>query len=79
MRASKRIRTPRLTALLLCLALASALLLPVAALAQAQDKVVRVGWYETPYNQTDPFAGARATPTSISRRSPPTPAGPTST
>lgn len=55
MRSSKRIHAPRLTALLPCLALASALMLPIAALAQAQDKVVRVGWYETPYNQTDQF------------------------
>ena len=55
MRSSKRIHAARLTALLMCLALLSALLMPAAARAQSEKTVVRVGWYETPYNQTDRF------------------------
>lgn len=46
----------RTAAMLLCLALALAVLLPAAASAeQAEQKVVRVGWYETPFNYTDAF------------------------
>ena len=52
---SKRFHTTRLAALMLCAVLAAALLAPFAACAQEEQKAVRVGWYETPYNQTDPF------------------------
>ena len=55
MRTSIRIRAARLTALLLCLAAAVGLLLPAAAEAQEEKRVVRVGWYESPFNMTDPF------------------------
>ncbi len=44
--------TGRLTALLLCFALAAALL---PAAAEDGEKVVRVGWYESSFNQTDEF------------------------
>ena len=40
----------RLAALLLCLVLA----FPMAAHAE-NEKTVRVGWYESPFNQTDPY------------------------
>ena len=46
----------RLTALLLCLALAAAFLLPAAApaeKAEKEEKVVRVGWYESSFNRQD--------------------------
>ena len=41
----------RAAALLLCAMLTALLLLPTAA--RAQNRVVRVGWYESPFNQTD--------------------------
>ena len=43
----------RLVALLLCAAVAALVLAPLAALAQEAHKVVRVGWYESPFNHTD--------------------------
>lgn len=45
----------RLAALALCLILASAIFSPLGALAQGTGKVVRVGWYESPFNKTDEF------------------------
>ena len=42
----------RLAALLLCLMLAAALL-PLGTSAQDSDRIVRVGWYESPFNATD--------------------------
>lgn len=39
--------------LLICLCLAAAALLPLAASAQEARKTVRVGWYESPFNITD--------------------------
>ena len=45
----------RLAAMTLALALALASLTPVRALAQDYGKVVRVGWYESPFNTTDAF------------------------
>ena len=50
MQESKRFRGTRLAALLLCLALA----FPIAAHAE-NEKTVRVGWYESPFNQTDSY------------------------
>ena len=50
MRPEKR----RIAALLLALTLA-ALLLPGGALAREPRKIVRVGWYESPFNTTDVF------------------------
>ncbi len=41
-------------ALALCVLLAAALLTPLSALAQEAGKVVRVGWYDSPYNTLDP-------------------------
>ena len=43
----------RLTAFLLCLILAGAVLTPAAA--WETGKTVRVGWYESPFNRTDAF------------------------
>ena len=52
---SKRIHLTHLAALLLCLALAAALLPPIAAYAQEEGRTVRVGWYESSFNHTDQF------------------------
>ncbi len=43
----------RITALLLCLALTGIAVCPGAVRAQDGGKTVRVGWYESPFNQTD--------------------------
>ena len=43
----------RLAAVLLCIVMASAFMLPVAAHAQESTKTVRVGWYESPFNMMD--------------------------
>lgn len=43
-------KTKRYTALLLCLILAAAFLLPANAYAQTPAKAVRVGWYDSSYN-----------------------------
>ena len=45
----------RTAALLLCIALALLCLLPVCAPAEQSARVVRVGWYETPFNRKDAF------------------------
>ena len=50
MKESKRFQGTRLAALLLCLTLA----FPIVAHAE-DGKTVRVGWYESPFNQTDPY------------------------
>lgn len=39
--------------MLICVILASTMLLPVVACAQAQGKTVRVGWFESPFNMMD--------------------------
>ena len=44
----------RAAALLLCIALVTLCLLPAAA-AEESPKVVRVGWYDTPFNYKDSF------------------------
>ncbi len=44
----------RAAALLLCIALVTLCLLP-AAVAEESPKVVRVGWYDTPFNYKDSF------------------------
>ena len=49
----------RTIALFLLLIVLCASALPVPALAQAPGKVVRVGWYESPFNMTD-AAGRRS-------------------
>ncbi len=43
----------RAAAWLLCLSLALLCLLPVAAPAESEPRVIRVGWYETPFNHKD--------------------------
>ena len=53
MKRKNRLRVRRLAALLLTLLLAAAFLTPLGASAQDTKKVVRVGWYESPFNQTD--------------------------
>ena len=45
----------RLSVVLLCIVMASAFMLPLTAHAQGTGKTVRVGWYESPFNQTDEF------------------------
>ena len=45
----------RTAALLLCMALFLLCALPAAADAETAQKVVRVGWYETPFNRKDAF------------------------
>ena len=46
-------RIKHLTAILICLILVAVLLLPISISAQSIEKTVRVGWYESPFNQTD--------------------------
>ena len=46
-------RAGRLAALLLCLVLAAAVLPAASAGGKTGNKVVRVGWYESTFNQTD--------------------------
>ena len=48
----------RTTALLLCLLLCVFCLLPAAGSADDDAKIIRVGWYETPFNYSD-SAGRR--------------------
>ncbi len=55
MKSTERIHTTRLAALLLCLIAVVTLALPGAAYAREPEKTVRVGWYESPFNQTDPY------------------------
>ena len=50
----RQIQEKRKAALLLCLVLAAVLALPVKALAQ-KSGIIRVGWYESPFNSTDPL------------------------
>lgn len=45
----------RAATLLLCAVLAALCLLPACAPAKGEQKVVRVGWYDTPFNQKDSF------------------------
>ncbi len=45
----------RTAALLLCMVLFLLCALPAAADAETAQKVVRVGWYETPFNRKDAF------------------------
>ena len=40
---------------MLCFVVAMTFMLPLAAFAQETGKTVRVGWYESPFNQTDEF------------------------
>ena len=53
MKQNKRNRGHRLVVPLLCLAFCLTLLSLAGALAQGSGKVVRVGWYESPFNLTD--------------------------
>jgi len=48
-------RIVRITGFLLCLVTALSLILSVPAAAETQQKVIRVGWYETPFNRKDAF------------------------
>ena len=50
---TKRKTAYRLLSTLLLLALAAALALPMGAFAAGGKNVVRVGWYESPFNSTD--------------------------
>lgn len=45
----------RFAALCLAFALAAALFPPIEAHARDTEKVVRVGWFESPFNTTDRF------------------------
>lgn len=45
----------RLTVLFFCVLMAAAFLLPFAAPAETERKVIRVGWYDTPFNYKDAF------------------------
>lgn len=49
--------TRRFVALLLCFVLAVLLIVPAVSAEEAKEesKVVRVGWYETPFNHKDQF------------------------
>ena len=47
--------TGRFAALLLCLAMICVCLAPIAANAAEEEKTVRVGWYESPFNTIDRF------------------------
>ena len=51
----KRKNLRRAAAFLLCLVALSAVLLPAYASAQESGKTVRVGWYESSYNNVDSF------------------------
>ena len=51
----RNVKTKYLTAVMLCLAMAAALMLPFAANAEGTGKTVRVGWYESPANMTDQY------------------------
>ncbi len=53
MRPDKRIFYTVRTMLLLALAVLTALALPIGAHAQESEKIVRVGWFESPFNITD--------------------------
>ena len=53
MRPGKRIFYTVRTMLLLALAVLAALALPVGAHARETEKIVRVGWFESPFNTTD--------------------------
>ena len=49
------VHSKRFTALLLAVLLAAAVLLPLAAKAEEEEKVVRVGWFESPFYMEDSF------------------------
>ena len=51
----KRFYGYRPTALMLCRTMVATLLLPACAEAKVPGKIVRVGWYEIPFNKTDAF------------------------
>ena len=53
MKPEKRIHGVQFAALALALALAVTLLPPAGAYAREEGKIVRVGWYESPFNTTD--------------------------
>ena len=53
MRSTKRIRYAARGALMLALAVLAALALPIGAHARESETIVRVGWFESPFNTTD--------------------------
>ncbi len=53
MKQSAIVSLRRTAALLLCLLLAAAFLVPIMARAQSNGKTVRVGWYDSSYNTLD--------------------------
>ena len=53
MESTRRIRYAARIALMLALAVLAALALPIGAHARESEKIVRVGWYESPFNITD--------------------------
>ena len=53
MRSTKRIRYAARSALMLALAVLAALALPISAHARESETIVRVGWFESPFNTTD--------------------------
>ena len=58
-RTSEILHTRKILALLLCLAMVITMAWPVFAHAENPEKTVKVGWYESPFNQTDD-AGRRS-------------------
>ena len=50
----RQIQKKRKAAILLCLVLAIVLAMPVRGIAQ-KSGIIRVGWYESPFNSTDPL------------------------
>ncbi|MBR5756417.1 MAG: EAL domain-containing protein [Firmicutes bacterium] len=48
-------KTRRISALLLCLLVAAAALMPAASYALDKEKIVRVGWYDSSYNTMDSY------------------------
>ncbi len=54
-RKTESVHVRRTAAFLLCLILTILPFLPRSARSQDQGKTVRVGWYESPWNQTDSF------------------------
>lgn len=53
MNLGRRILKHRIAALMLAVACMAALVMPTVARAQSAGRIVRVGWYESPFNSTD--------------------------
>ena len=53
MRPTKHVYYAARTMVIFALAILAALALPIGAHAREPEKIVRVGWYESPFNITD--------------------------